>query len=245
VITHVARKGIPARRQLAEMNPRLAVIICVDRPAEPDRAEPPNWRSLQWLQALLLVELATRNLPRAFVTTDALLDDWRFVVGRLAKILEITWPRFSDFAAVEIDRLIGHERGKLAVSTGIPSIPIIDQAQKVFRTMDLSLDGKSKHAAIDRIREQYNIIAANVGPVYDSYLKKSVNGATSVDKFDQLLNKPVAPHDTIENLRHELSQRNADVAQLIQRLADARAKALEYATRFRHVGMAPAKSKAE
>jgi len=220
VINHAHRKGISDRRQLTAMSPRIGVIICVDRPGEPDRAEPPHWRSLQWLQALLSIELATRNLPRAFVTADALRDDWRFVVGRLAKILQVTWPRYSDFAAVEIDRLIGLERGTLPPSTGIPGIPIVEQAQKVFQTMVLSADGKSQHAAIDRIREQYNVIAANVGPIYDSFLKASGNG-------------------------DELSQRNADIARLIQRLADARAKALEYATRFRHAGAPPAKSKAK
>jgi hypothetical protein len=63
----------------------------------------PSESYLLWLRHTLDAERATRDLPRAFVAFDELLDDWRSAVTAIAARLAITWPRSLADAAPEIE----------------------------------------------------------------------------------------------------------------------------------------------
>jgi len=59
-----------------------------------------------WLRHVLDAERATRNLPRAFLAYDDLLDDWRGTVSRVAERLGLSWPLHSTAVESEIDRFL-------------------------------------------------------------------------------------------------------------------------------------------
>lgn len=56
-----------------------------------------------WLRHTLEAELATRRLPRAFLSYEELLDDWREAIGHMESGLGLSWPRWSATAEVDID----------------------------------------------------------------------------------------------------------------------------------------------
>jgi hypothetical protein len=61
---------------------------------------------LLWLRHTLDAEKATRDLPRAIVSYDALLSNWRGVVSRMSSALDLSWPRLGDLAALEIEEFL-------------------------------------------------------------------------------------------------------------------------------------------
>ena len=58
------------------------------------------------INGVLEAESVTRDMPRAFLAYEELLDDWRGTVARLAIDLDLAWPRYSATAEVEIDRFL-------------------------------------------------------------------------------------------------------------------------------------------
>lgn len=56
---------------------------------------------LLWLRHVLDAEADTRTLPRAVVSYDDLLRDWRGQAARMAQALQITWPTAPDQADVD------------------------------------------------------------------------------------------------------------------------------------------------
>lgn len=61
---------------------------------------------LLWLQHFLAAEKDTRNLPRSFSSYDKLLVDWQGVVSQIETDLQISFPRRSHSASVEIDEFL-------------------------------------------------------------------------------------------------------------------------------------------
>ena len=64
---------------------------------------------LLWLRSVLDAEFASRSLPRAVITYDALLEDWQGTVATIAARARLTWPRDPAMAAAEIDRFLSRE----------------------------------------------------------------------------------------------------------------------------------------
>ena len=61
---------------------------------------------LLWLRHLIDAELATRDYPRAFLTYEALLGDWRRTMSRVAATLAMTWPNAASSVGAEIDTFL-------------------------------------------------------------------------------------------------------------------------------------------
>ena len=61
---------------------------------------------LLWLRHFLAAERSTRGLRRCFVAYDHLLRDWRGVVDKIGCDLEVSWPRQSHAANVEIEDFV-------------------------------------------------------------------------------------------------------------------------------------------
>jgi hypothetical protein len=61
---------------------------------------------LLWLQYFLQAERDSRGAPRAFLTYDNLLSDWRAVINKLSGDLDLSFPRLSHRAAAEADEFL-------------------------------------------------------------------------------------------------------------------------------------------
>ncbi|HEY8574116.1 hypothetical protein [Phenylobacterium sp.] len=67
---------------------------------------PPEKSVLLWCAYMLAAEVHTRDLPRAFVSYDALLADWRTEVARAEAALGAPLPALTREAGVAIDRFL-------------------------------------------------------------------------------------------------------------------------------------------
>jgi len=100
---------------LAQIGLVPRVIVIARHPAEVARSlQAQRWiaspaRShLCWLQHMLEAEEATRGVPRALITYDALLVDWRDELARAARELVIEWPRPIVDRERDIDAFLDH-----------------------------------------------------------------------------------------------------------------------------------------
>ena len=66
----------------------------------------PSIGLLMWLRNVLDAEASSRGLPRAFTRYEDVLDNWKSLAIRLGSELEVTWPRRSTTADLEIESLI-------------------------------------------------------------------------------------------------------------------------------------------
>lgn len=97
---------------LLRLAPRPGVLLMLRHPAEVMRslAARNNLSEeevlLNWLHHMLEAERMTRELPRALLQLDALLQDWRTALGAALRRAEITPPRAFEAAGGEIDAFI-------------------------------------------------------------------------------------------------------------------------------------------
>jgi hypothetical protein len=61
---------------------------------------------LLWLRNVLDAELFTRARPRSVLLLSELLKDWRTQFRKLERDLKITWPRYSDLTATQVDQFL-------------------------------------------------------------------------------------------------------------------------------------------
>ena len=66
----------------------------------------PSIGVLIWLRNVLDAEASSRGLPRAFTRYEDVLDNWKSLAIRLGSELEVTWPRRSTTADLEIESFI-------------------------------------------------------------------------------------------------------------------------------------------
>ena len=70
---------------------------------------PPEKSVLVWTAYMLAAEAYTRDLPRAFVSYDGLLGDWRGEVARIEAAHGAGLPKMTDAAGKAIDRFLTPE----------------------------------------------------------------------------------------------------------------------------------------
>ncbi len=123
-----------------------------------------------WLRHVLDVEKATRNLPRAFLAYDELLDDWRGVVSRITERLELSWPCHSTTGEAEIDRFLKtrlrHHKTDEASLQGHPEIAgWVKNAFTLLQDL-LSDPGSPKSLqGLDRVRSEFDRASDALGAV--------------------------------------------------------------------------------
>jgi hypothetical protein len=104
---------VPLWKQvLARLDVAPLVVIPVRNPLEvaaslAERDGFPAAKShLLWLRHFLEAEVATRDLPRSFVSYDALLQNWRRVVRKIGADLELTWSVPLDSVAPQVETFL-------------------------------------------------------------------------------------------------------------------------------------------
>ncbi|HHZ62146.1 MAG TPA: hypothetical protein EYN53_05835, partial [Dehalococcoidia bacterium] len=93
---------------------------------------------------MLHAEHDSRDFPRSIVEYGRLVTDWRGVLKKISKDLELSFPRLSRRAAAEIDEFISSELRHHEVSTGELAIrsDVLDWIKMTFEWMSLSASGK-------------------------------------------------------------------------------------------------------
>lgn len=118
---------------------------------------------LLWIRYLLDAERATRGMPRAFVSYEALLEDWRGEIGRIGNALGVALAQTA--AATEIDQFLDASlRNHTAAQVGGDESPFASLAMALYA---LALRGAVDPGQVSAT--EFDAIAANVEKLAGHY----------------------------------------------------------------------------
>jgi hypothetical protein len=129
-----------------------------------------------WINQTLFTERATRELPRAFVHYEQLLDDWPSVVARVGEEVDLAAVRDAPAAAIRaaheyLDRGLSRSRGEWG-DLRLPP-PLRAQADAVWEQMSRlghgeGADGPALRDELDALRAAYREFYADAEAVAQS-----------------------------------------------------------------------------
>lgn len=171
------------RDVLARAGVRAQVVIPVRHPlavagslARRD-AFPVEKSVLLWTLYMLAAEAGSQDLPRAFVSYDNLLTDWRAEVAAMETALGAPLPRLSERAAVEIDGFLTRDLRHNAGEGALADVPMVGpMAQEVLDWFKAAARGQSPDRApleraagqIAQMRTQMGVLVSPVTHALDS-----------------------------------------------------------------------------
>ena len=108
----------------------------------------PEKSVLLWSAYMLAAEAYTRDLPRAFVSYDGLLGDWRGEVARIEQAHGAALPNLNDKAAKAIGKFLSPELRHNAAETGLAALGWAGAlASQVFEWFDAASTGVAPQPA--------------------------------------------------------------------------------------------------
>lgn len=120
---------------------------------------------LLWCAYMLAAELYSRDLPRVFVSFDALLIDWRTQAARIEKAHDRALPKLDAAAGQQIDAFLSpemrhHRAGEVlkdVSSAGALAAPLLAWLQAAAR------DEAQSHAPLDQAADALAALQAQMG----------------------------------------------------------------------------------
>jgi GT2 family glycosyltransferase len=171
---------------------------------------------LLWLRHALDAERDTRDLPRALVTYDGLMTDWREVASAVAASTDIRWPRRSDRAELEIERFLSSKHRHhvvdpqdLAARRAI--VDWVNDAHAALLAMSRGNDTASQQKRLDGIRREFDKAASAFGLVL----------ADESERAGQLQQDAARLHDELAASRRAADDREAVLAEERERSSAA------------------------
>ena len=120
---------------------------------------------LVWSAYMLAAEAYTRDLPRAFVGYDALLNDWRAEAARIEAAHGAPLPKLTAAAAKQIDQFLTPDLRHNAHEDGLAKLGWAGEiAQGVFDWFEAkAAGGKPKQALLDDAAAKLQARASEIG----------------------------------------------------------------------------------
>ena len=131
----------------------------------------PQKSVLLWTAYMLAAEAYTRDLPRAFVSYDGLLSDWRAEVARIEAAHGAPLPRLTDQAAAEISAFLTPELRHNDADEGLKALGWAGAlTARVLAWFETAASGKAPpRTALDKaaaeLAERASEMAALVSPM--------------------------------------------------------------------------------
>lgn len=147
----------------------------------------PSKSMLLWLEHLIAAERDTRGRRRSFVGYDALLDDWRRVIGRIANDLDVRFPRVSLRAAAEVDAFLA---GELRHHAADPSEVLERQnvpawVQRAYEwALDAAAGERVDAELLDELESALRPAGAAFGPVVAALEVAAEQSRASAERFE-------------------------------------------------------------
>jgi hypothetical protein len=150
----------------AAMSVAVAPLIALRHPTEVISSirrrdgMPGNVAAPLWLHYTLEAEYHTRNRPRAVLSYDRFMQDWRGCLARATAEAGIIWPVALDSAAPAIGEFLRpqlrhHHAAPRKVAAGKPPVSDwIAETYDALRRIEAG-DGAAQFARLDRVREQF------------------------------------------------------------------------------------------
>jgi hypothetical protein len=125
---------------------------------------------LMWLRHMLDAERSTRRTQRSFVAYRDLLEDWRRVVDRVSRDIDVEWPYAPETAAADVERFLHpelrHHTGSVTeLDLGSPLGEWARRASDAFHQLAADARPSSGDAfqELDDIRGELDHVAAVFG----------------------------------------------------------------------------------
>lgn len=132
---------------------------------------------LVWVLYMLAAEAGSRDLPRAFVSYDGLLADWRPEVARMERALGGPLPRLTEHAAREIDGFLSKDLRHNDGMGELSQVPMVGpMAQAVLDWFTAAATGEAPDrtpleqaaAQIAQMKSQMGVLVSPVTSTLDS-----------------------------------------------------------------------------
>ncbi|MBP6878618.1 MAG: hypothetical protein KBC34_11390 [Phenylobacterium sp.] len=166
------RLDMPARVVIPVRHP-LAVAGSLAR----RDAFPVEKSVLVWTLYMLAAEAGSRDLPRAFVSYDGLLADWRAEVARMEQALGAPLPRLTEHAADRIDGFLTKDLRHNDGMGALADVPMVGaMAQEVLDWFTAAAAGETPDRApleraaaqIAQMKSQMGVLVTPVTSTLDS-----------------------------------------------------------------------------
>ncbi|MBZ9883168.1 hypothetical protein LB535_12475 [Mesorhizobium sp. CA10] len=117
--------------------------------------------SMLWLRHVLDAERATRGAPRAFLSYESLVEDWRPSIARVGKTLSIDWSASHAEAKVEIDRFLSakHQHHVATTERLLANGAILDWVKDTYfaaRSLEKDPNDIGALARLDQIKAVFD-----------------------------------------------------------------------------------------
>jgi O-antigen biosynthesis protein len=124
--------------------------------------------ALLWLRHVIDAERATRDLPRAFVTYDALLSDWQRVIASLGAGLGVSWPRRGAATDLEIERSLAtqlrhHVAAPESLATRAEIVDWVKDAYAALVQLSSTPEHQASRARLDLVGAEFDKASAAFG----------------------------------------------------------------------------------
>ncbi|MFC6049209.1 hypothetical protein ACFPYM_15390 [Methylobacterium hispanicum] len=124
----------------------------------PESVWPSERGGLLWLRYIKEAERATRNHPRAFLSFDGLLADWRGTIARVSAQIGMDFS-YGEASATAVDAFLDHSHKHETIIDGRVDLPELDRYVEDLRRLEREPawggHGFSDVGALNGIRERY------------------------------------------------------------------------------------------
>ncbi len=177
---------------------------------------------LLWLRYVLDAEYAARRFPRAFLSYDRLLMDWREAMSSVAGQIGLEWPRpFSD-AASEIDEFLTpglrHHARDEPDSESDPTLAWARDAYLALQILEHSPGDPRALKTLARIGREFSTAAALFDP---EIARMGSQLATSLDAAEKAKAVLVERQEQISIMERAANEHCLQICRLQQALAEA------------------------
>jgi len=182
-----------------------------------------------WLRHVLDAEKATRKLPRVFFAYDDLLDDWRGTMNRVAKRLDMGWPRKAAVAEVEIDRFLDdrhrhHSIDDASLQNHAEVAAWVRAASKALSKLVTNPYAKKPMKRLDAIRAEFNRASDALGAVL---LAEELARADAIKEFEKKSGAAASELQQrkvqVDGLQSQVTSQEQEIAKLHAALSDQQA----------------------
>jgi glycosyltransferase involved in cell wall biosynthesis/SAM-dependent methyltransferase len=153
---------LPARHPL-EVAGSLAVKAGLSRP----------YSLFMWLQHVVYGERFSRGMARSFTLYDDLMTDWRSLVAKMERELDIVWPRDLMRAGPEIDAFLTgelrHHSAETPLDVRDPLQRLCQEAWDALKRLHGDANDAGAMASLDRIADGLTDAVGLFGPLVVSY----------------------------------------------------------------------------
>ena len=183
---------------------------------------------LMWLRYMCDAESATRDIPRAFVAFEDVLNSWKEVIASITNRANIALPPRTPLMEVEIEKFIdvGMRHFITAPAAVFPRADISDWVKTAYRAFDLLVkkgENSTSRRQLDRVKNEFDRASLLFGGAVTETEVKLKSREAELTRLSEDINSI----RTLSEERGAIAARLADDLAAHQDLLHARTTALE------------------